>query len=237
MVVSRGMIAMAVGIVIVIIVFVIILRMRPRCEECICRTVTLMPESPSSNDIDKIQVYDDIISPIILEKVVKMINNRGFKYGWKSDVELDYGHWNMQMASKHISSKKNKKVENIEPFLPPEIVQVTKVLKKTFNLENAITDRCYSNAYTFGTEGYVHYDSNNNRDITVIIFLNNEWKENWFGETVFLDSKGEIVKAVLPRFGRCVVFPGNIAHAGRSVSRICNVARTILVVKFHLPKS
>ena len=227
--------SIVITVVLLVILFVIIImNTRQRCDECICRSVTIMPGPSTSDDMEKIQVHDNIISPNILEKVMEVVNKRGFNYGWKSDKKLDYGHWNMQLTSKHFKSKNR---ENIEPFLPPEIVQMVNILKKTFSIKNAVTVRCYSNAYTYGTEGYVHYDSDNNRDITVIVFLNNEWKENWFGETVFIDSNGEIVKAVLPRFGRCILFPGNIAHAGRSVSRICNVARTILVVKFHLPEA
>ena len=41
----------------------------------------------------------------------------------------------------------------------------------------------------------------------------------------------DVIKAILPRYGRLTVFPAAIPHCGRGVSRICPVARRVLVLK------
>ena len=66
--------------------------------------------------------------------------------------------------------------------------------------------------------------------MTHLIYLNEEWNIDWGGETVFVIN-GEIEKAVIPKYGRLIIFPGNIYHAARSVSKFCPVARQIIVFK------
>jgi SM-20-related protein len=68
-------------------------------------------------------------------------------------------------------------------------------------------------------------------DITAIIYLNRKWDVNWAGETILLNSKDDIGKAVMPKWGRVFAFSSCIRHAGRGVSRSCPEARTVLVFK------
>ena len=48
---------------------------------------------------------------------------------------------------------------------------------------------------------------------------------------VFFDEDEDVIKAILPRYGRMTIFPGNIKHVGRGVSRICPTIRRVLVLK------
>ena len=91
--------------------------------------------------------------------------------------------------------------------------------------------RAYSNAHTYGVEGYIHRDSKFSTDETCIIYVEKDWKAEWAGETVFFNDDEDVVKAVLPRYGRMTIFPGNVKHAGRGVSRICPTIRRVLVLK------
>jgi Rps23 Pro-64 3,4-dihydroxylase Tpa1-like proline 4-hydroxylase len=91
--------------------------------------------------------------------------------------------------------------------------------------------RAYSNAHTYGVEGYIHRDSKFATDETCIIYVEKDWKAEWAGETVFLDDDDDVIKAVLPRYGRFTIFPGNIKHVGRGVSRVCPTIRRVLVLK------
>jgi hypothetical protein len=89
----------------------------------------------------------------------------------------------------------------------------------------------YLNGYTYGTDGYFHADSLRPDEHTTILYVNDYWEPDWAGETVFLDEHGDIIKAVLPRRNRAVIFPSDIQHAGRAVSRKCVVLRKALVFK------
>ncbi len=55
--------------------------------------------------------------------------------------------------------------------------------------------------------------------------------------TVFLGENDEIIKAVLPRSNRAVIFPSTLQHAGRAVSRKCTVLRKTLIFKTRRRRS
>jgi hypothetical protein len=93
------------------------------------------------------------------------------------------------------------------------------------------------NAYTYGTEGYFHADSQRRDERTVVVFMNDYWEPDWAGETVFLDAGAEISKSVLPKRNRAVVFPSEVQHAGRGVSRKCTVLRRTLIFKARRRRS
>jgi hypothetical protein len=89
--------------------------------------------------------------------------------------------------------------------------------------------RCYANGYTYGTDGYFHTDSDRDGDLTVIIYICDEWPMDWAGETVCTD--GKTYWSYLPRANRVVILPSNMQHAARAVSRKCTELRTTLMYK------
>jgi|APCry1669192010_1035390.scaffolds.fasta_scaffold00621_16 SM-20-related protein len=176
-----------------------------------------------------IKKYDDIIQIDKLKELIQYINNHGFTYGWKSHNKIDYGHWNLSFEK---VGKDNR--EDIEDKIPTVVINIISALRGKVIPEDSVVIRCYINAYTFGTEGYTHTDSENDSDMTIVVYLNENWKTEWFGETMFFDDKDEILTAVIPKFGRCVVFPSAMMHVGRSVSRLCPAARMVFVIKVRI---
>lgn len=80
--------------------------------------------------------------------------------------------------------------------------------------------RILLNAYKYSDVLSVHTDIHKNTDgcKTVIIYGNNKWDVNWGSETIFLSSMSsdaEIIKSVIPKPGRMVMFDSNIPHTGR----------------------
>jgi SM-20-related protein len=62
-----------------------------------------------------------------------------------------------------------------------------------------------------------------------------EWKIDWGGETIFWDrGKREIVKSILPKSNRLILFESNIWHGARPLSRYCSMLRITLMFKFIL---
>ena len=55
------------------------------------------------------------------------------------------------------------------------------------------------------------------KEYTNLIYLNKKWNSDLHGETIFLDGN-DFVAAVLPKFGRLVVFEGSIDHSARPPS-------------------
>ena len=74
-----------------------------------------------------------------------------------------------------------------------------------------------------------------------MIYGNNNWDANWGSETVFFDKIGsdaEIIKSILPKPGRLVLFDANIPHTGRVPSSMFPNYRYSLVynLKLKTPK-
>jgi len=150
-----------------------------------------------------------------------------WSYGWKSNHKYPYGHWNIDITKTAITNSVDVRNKLPEPFVPAW----DKINTEIF-LDKAILTRCYSNRHTFGTEGYIHTDTERAEDYTAIIYMNKEWDANWGGETTFYNKEiTGIIDAVLPSYARLVVFPGDVPHCARAVSRICPQVRTTLMFK------
>ncbi|XP_057303752.1 uncharacterized protein LOC130641105 [Hydractinia symbiolongicarpus] len=73
-------------------------------------------------------------------------------------------------------------------------------------------------------------------EFTVLVYLNPEWTKNNYGETTFFEKNSddtEIVAQVRPRYGRTVIFDGNIPHSARPPSFNYSGARLTFVTKLH----
>lgn len=90
----------------------------------------------------------------------------------------------------------------------------------------------YANGQTFGQDTIIHRDNKTHPGLTVIIFCNEHWPTSWGGELVFYDDKKEnVIKSVLPKSRRVVIFDGRIPHAARSPSVKCDQVRMTLAFK------
>ncbi|MGO2485779.1 MAG: 2OG-Fe(II) oxygenase [Pseudomonas taetrolens] len=90
----------------------------------------------------------------------------------------------------------------------------------------------YANGQTFGQDTIIHRDNKVHPGLTLIVFCNEYWPTSWGGELVFYDdTKENIIKAVLPKSRRVVVFDGRIPHAARSPSVKCDQVRMTLAFK------
>jgi hypothetical protein len=181
-----------------------------------------------------IQVQDNIIDDRKLQACQYFLEKAPWSYGWPSNKDMPYGHWNVDIAKtpKHNSA-------DVSVKLPPVVLEIWKDVNKAFFLDKATLVRCYANRHTFGTEGYIHTDSDRVEDQTCVVYMDKDWDVNWGGETMFYNlDRTAIINAVIPSLGRTVVFPGNIPHCAKPVSRICPKVRTTLMFKVTIdPKA
>ena len=68
-------------------------------------------------------------------------------------------------------------------------------------------------------------------DITIVVYMNREWRREWGGETIIYTADNDIELAQLPRYNRAVMFEGHKWHCARSVTRICPALRVTVVFK------
>lgn len=152
-------------------------------------------------------------------------------YGSRSNTETDpHGHWSKKYidAGRHNLADVGFLLEETREYEP---LNTTWKALRSRSFSDSLLIRCYLNGYTFGTDGYFDSDSHRADEHTAIIYITDNWDPDWAGETVFLDAAGEIIKSVLPRKNRAVIFPAHQLHAARGVSRKCNVLRETLIFK------
>lgn len=78
--------------------------------------------------------------------------------------------------------------------------------------------RTVMNLYNHGDSSWLHVDSQNSDEWTVIVFMNEYWNLNWGGDFVLVENN-EILKAFAATPGKFVLFKGNLLHGARPVSR------------------
>jgi hypothetical protein len=179
-------------------------------------------------DLPKIEVYDDLVDESLINEVINITRRIGFRYGWKSNNQVSFSHWNVALSRTGTSSNNRN---DIRGELPPPVLKLWESFQPTLLPNTPVLIRTYSNGYTYGNDGYIHQDSQAPEDMSAIIYLNKDWNANFAGETALFDSTGEIIRSVLPKWRRLLIFPANMYHVGRGVSRICPHLRNVLVFK------
>lgn len=187
------------------------------------------------NDEQTIHVHDDLLPVDALKALASKYANGRFQYYWSGNAEQPNPtyHWHIDLVDKGGSNREDLSgyLETMKKLYEHEHAVWTTVREQFFNGRASLL-RMYVNGYTFGTEGAAHTDSDDASDVTVVCYLNEQWKPEWAGETVvFTEDHSDIERAVLPKLGRVLVFPGNRLHAGRGVSRLCTQLRLVLVMK------
>ena len=113
-----------------------------------------------------------------------------------------------------------------------------------FNVPIENLDSCYLNGITHGLEAYPHHDAPSDGHTTVILYLCENWNVYWGGETAFFDKEfvknnpahdvfysADIIKSVLPKYNRMVLFDSHIMHAVRPISKSFKGLRKTLMFK------
>lgn len=89
--------------------------------------------------------------------------------------------------------------------------------------------RVYANGQTYGQPGYMHIDSQDANDMTLIYYANHTWKPEWGGHTVI--QAEDSIASVLPKGNSAIVFPSNIPHVASEPTRHCPCLRTTVAYK------
>lgn len=181
---------------------------------------------------EAIHVDDHFLPEDLLTRCEKTFLTVGWRYGWASDVGIKYTHWHHEILRAGYNNKADKQVNlfNLQRWDYDPLKDIWLLLQERLFDQKAELLRCYANQHTYGVEGYPHVDSDSADETTIIFYLNREWEIAWGGETAFYQD-GDIIRSVVPRFGRMVTFPSNMLHAARGVTRLCPKGRITLMYK------
>lgn len=183
--------------------------------------------------MSEIVVIDNFLPADLLARCEATFQTVGWKYGWASNPKYLFSHWHHEILRAGGKNKIDKQTNlfNLQRRDYDPVKDVWRLLQTRFG--GAALLRCYANQHTYGVEGYPHTDGSAD-ETTIILYLNREWEIVWGGETAFYEG-GEIIRSVMPRYGRMVHFPSNMLHAARNVTRVCPKGRITLIYKIGLP--
>jgi len=183
-----------------------------------------------------IEVWDDAAPRDLQIRLAGLMDLNIWRYGWKASREQTaYGFWHSHFGGDDNDAAITDCEHDLvgRPLVSP-VLELWRMLQAG-PLLGHVPVRVYANAHTYGGDGHLHRDQTAPGHFTTIYYAHTEWHPNWAGETVFFNEAGdEIVKAVFPKPGRLVHFPGNIQHAARSPGRECPALRSVVVFKSRL---
>ena len=167
---------------------------------------------------------DNVLPQELVDKLHDQLSNQSWKYGWHSNNNIGYSHWNHSYVKAGAENGLDMSDE-----LTGELKRAWDYIS-TLYCKDHILLRCYSNAHTYGVEGYPHKDSVRPQDKTILIYMNKVWLKEYSGETVVYDGD-TIIASQLPKYNTGLMFNGNQTHAARPPSRICPELRITLMFK------
>jgi SM-20-related protein len=183
----------------------------------------------------EIEVVDNFFSKELYDEFIKIYDNVPMRYGWLANPKSDkHGHWNYSLIHSQAAN-----LADFSSKLPDETSKKMWNYVQEYLKEECVLLRCYINSHTYGVEGYFHKDTWQENETTAVLYMNSEWHPNWAGETVFMDNleSSKITQSVLPKSNRMVLFPSEMQHCARGVSRKCIVLRKTFMFKFRKKRS
>lgn len=179
----------------------------------------------------RIEIYDDFFAQPELQAMQRMIADVKWRGGWASEREVpEYTQFSCDFTGTAASNRAEAKGRIKEEYAPPLLAAWDAIQTKAIRAPHTLL-RCYANLSRFGIDGIPHRDQAGADDLTCMLYCHKgPWPLEWAGETVLCQGE-EIVKSVMPRENRLLLFPSSMVHIARGVTRTCFEHRIVLVWK------
>ena len=169
--------------------------------------------------MEKINIYDDFLTPVEMEKCLHIVQKPEWKFGHSSNTNsIDTPFWYMELI--HNKFLKDKIKEKIECMT-----------KKKFNVV-----RLYANGHTYGQDGNFHQDDIHQDAYTFCLYcteVSMDMSELVGGHIEFVlpDSKHSINIQTI--FNRGIFFPSHYFHRGTAFNRYVSDLRISIAWKLR----
>lgn len=181
----------------------------------------------------EVQVVDDEILPSELSKIFFELNKTRWRFGWP----VQHGPfarpcWHKFIAGSqrahHAGCESELRELNDWGFLADLWCRV-----KSKYLDRETLVGVYANGQTCGQDTPIHRDNRPGLPgKTVVVFCNSHWASAWGGELMFYtNDKADLIKSVMPKPGRIVIFDGEIPHSAKAPNMSCAELRVTLAFK------
>jgi len=168
--------------------------------------------------------YNNFLSKNLYDKIYKISKN----IKWEISPKLD-GKYSNHLTYQIIDSSL-KKSRLKQPY--KELVDyVSKRLKVKVFPHNM-----YFNISQHGNECAIHKDRNTqNSNITFILYLTEEWKADWHGETMlYNEEETEVLFSSLTYSNTALIFDSGLKHGISPISKFCLQDRVVLVLQLNI---
>lgn len=181
----------------------------------------------------EIVILDNYVFASEEEQINRNLNDYSWRLGWPKATPFHVRPgWQHFIAGKSRPEKLSYEEELVSDKKWSFLNDIWIRAKNQF-LPNATLLGVYANGQTFGQDSPIHRDvGRREKGKTLLLFCNPSWPAAWGGELVFYnDEKDDIIKAVLPKPKRAVIFNGVIPHSARSPSLMCDQLRMTIAFK------
>ncbi|WP_394212637.1 2OG-Fe(II) oxygenase [Enterovibrio calviensis] len=190
-------------------------------KEIIGGAMTSTPTRIEKVGLEKIYIFDDLFSKKQIERFGAVVSNAAFTFLHASRADtVKYREW---CASFSVSD-----------FMSHPLHKASIKVAKHFSGNKKL--KCYdvfSSASTFGDMSFIHSDSTNSGDISILYYANSKWDPEWGGETIFYTERKDAALVVSVKPGRLIVFNGNVLHRAGTPTKLCPEVRITLSMRFE----
>lgn len=185
-----------------------------------------------------IHVIDEFYNATDLDTAIE--SSRFYKWEFARKDLIEDIYWTVHIYGQIYEFAKNE--NNWNKFKKIQILWNSFFDK--FNVSIKDLESCYLNGLTYGVEAFPHEDSLSTGSTTVILYLCENWNLYWGGQTVFFDQEfvannpshdmfynADVIKSVLPKYNRMVLFDSHIMHAVTPLSKSFKGLRKTLMFK------
>ena len=156
--------------------------------------------------MNKISYYDDVVPTALRHQINDFCLKSFYKLGW----------YDSQDPSEYIPNlHSNWSIEDLNKIQIP--LYIEQCIKKTPWFTGKKLNQTVVNLVRPMDVHYIHHHRTNH---VALYYVNLDWKDGWYGETIFYDEFKEnniiFTSPYIP--GRIILFDGNIPHAIRPQS-------------------
>lgn len=178
----------------------------------------------------KIQIFDNLVPAELYKDLLRATQRVGWQFGWRSPTSASHRYWHHEVGYGPKEGTDDIS-DNVRKHPLPVFAAYQDWLRTQLVPADTRILRYYLNAHTYGTDGSAHTDTERAEELTAVLYLTQQWKLEWCGETVVFDKNGDIAASALPKPNRLLTFPSDRLHAPRPLAKDFSGLRVVLVVK------
>jgi len=174
---------------------------------------------------DRVKVYDGVFSHNYRSTLFNLAQESLFRVGWVDDASPE---WRGEMFLHSYANKEAILQSGILKEIKDNSPEIDKWLGTRFPQYSILN--CDTHADVHNAHSHLNMD-------VILIYLNQDWKLEWYGETLFYsEDLSEIIFAGLYTPGRIICFDGEVPHSIRPNSRLAPKFRYTMSLFFKKEK-